>query len=266
MQQLQLITALGKNTDLVLQLVDFLCDNPQYPYNEATTTVRQRFSGRKLTHLHLVVTAEVRPQERALKEQLALEYPELLVHSIILPCDDIACIDDDESMRQLIYGQVEGLAAHNLIISSGGRKAITNRLIEAGMIFGCFGYLTLTAPRDKEKRQYSESFHALWTPTRRFLADRQQSWIKDELGKNFRSLYLLPATILNRLRNDKIGLAKDDRQAAHQWLEKLPKADLHCHLGGAYDASLLKTMAAALLDDCRISVEERAGIRSHLER
>ena len=265
MQQLQLITALGKKTDLVLQLVDFLNGNPQYHYNEEARSVRRRFTGQKITDLHLVLTKEVAETERALRNQLALEYPEVQVHPLTLPCDDIACIEDDETMRQLIYEKVASLAGRNLIISSAGRKTITNRLIEAGMIYGCLGYLTLTAPGDKEKRQYSESFHALWTPTRSFLAERQQSWIKDEMGKNFRSLYLLPTTILDRLRQEKIGAAPDTLETTRQWLEKLPKADLHCHLGGAYDAQLLKTMAVALLEDCRVDAEKIKEIHDHLE-
>lgn len=265
MKQLQLITALGTNTDLVLQLIDFLNDNPKYRYNDEANRVRQSFSGRKITDLHLVVTTAVGATEKSLRKQMASEYPDVHIHSVPLPCDDIACIQDDETMRQLIYEQVKNLAAQNLIIASAGRKTITNRLIEAGMIYGCLGYLTLTAPKDMEQREYTESFHALWTPTRSFLAERQQSWIKDELGKNFQSLYLLPLTILGKLRDEKIGLAATEDATDRQWLHKLPKADLHCHLGGAYDARLLKVMAAALLDDCQITLDQRAQIRRHLE-
>jgi adenosine deaminase len=142
---------------------------------------------------------------------------------------------------------------------------VTNRLIEAGLLFGCMGYLTLTAPHGKEKREFSEFFNIIWTATRQFAEERQLSSFKGELGDNFRSLYLLPSTMIERLREERIGVIPNQADDELAWLHKLPKADLHCHLGGAFDAGLIKELGAVLLDDLIVPKEERLHLRGLLE-
>jgi adenosine deaminase len=169
-------------------------------------------------------------------------------------------------MLDLVYKKVRQLGADNdLIISSGGRQSVTQRLIEAGLLYGCKGYLIITA-KHKEKRSESMNFNILWASARQFAEERRENLIKDELGDNFRSLYLLPANAVERLRNERVGVDQDAAEADLTWLKKLPKADLHCHLGGAYDSSLLKKLAATLLDDLRIDLQKQLAIRTGFEK
>ena len=270
MKKLKLISALG-NKDLILELIDFFNGGDRYAYNDAATGIRCRFGGCKLDAIHLVCTREA--LEKTLPELQALlstEYPAVQVHPIKLPCRDIACDHDDETMRQLVYDTVRTLAPDNLIIASGGRKTLTNRLIEAGLLYGCMGYLTITAPPGKENeaniRQQTKKFNVLWIPARRFFEERREGLTKDKIGDNFRSLYLLPLTMIDRLRREKVGQDTASAAADLAWLQRLPKADLHCHLGGAFDAALLKEMAAALLDDLEVTAAARATIRETLSQ
>ncbi len=267
-EQLKLITALG-NLELVLQFIDFFNGGGRYSYNAESSAIRSRFNRMSLSDIFLICTKEDKVQKALddLRQTVAKEYPALAGHiiEVSLPCNDISCGNDDELMRQAVYEQIKALAADNLIIASGGRKTVTNRLIEAGLLFGCMGYLTLTAPTGKEKRECFGSFNFIWTPTRQFAEERQQSSFKGELGDNFRSLYLLPATMIDRLRETKIGVAPEDVGEELAWLHRLPKADLHCHLGGAFDANLLKELAAVLLDDLTVPEEERLRLRALLE-
>ncbi len=267
-EQLKLITALG-NPELVLQFIDFFNGGERYSYNAESSAIRSRFNRMSLSDISLICTKEDQVQKALddLHQTVATEYPALAGHitEISLPCNDISCGNDDELMRQAVYEQIKALAADNLIIASGGRKTVTNRLIEAGLLFGCMGYLTLTAPHGKEQRECSDSFNLIWTPTRQFAEERQQSSFKGELGDNFRSLYLLPTTMIDRLRETKIGITPDMASEELAWLHRLPKADLHCHLGGAFDANLLKELAAVLLDELNIPEENRLRLRSLLE-
>ena len=266
---LKLITALGNKQDLVLEIIDFFNGGNLYNYKDEAAQIRNNFDGRKLTEIHLVCTQDVDVISvlRDLKKTIGIEYPDMedCVHEITLDCEDIGCYRDDDNMRKLVYQAVHHLADADLIIASGGRKQVTQRLIEAGLLYGCMGYLTITAPRNKEKREESAHFNINLTTARQFAEERRNRVvIKDELGDNFRSLYLLPTIQVSRLRGEKIGNDLSSAKGELTWLRLLPKADLHCHLGGSYDALLLKKMAASLLDDVGVSEERQKEILSQL--
>lgn len=266
-QNLKLITGLGQNVDIILQLVDFFNGGEQYSYNKESSTIRKKFTGGVLTELHLICTQDSLDfLDKKLRPRLAREYPDLIVHSINLPCKDLCCAHDDETMRELVYQSIKELAVDNLIISSAGRKTVTNRLVEAGILYGCMGYLTITAPRGSEQRDKTQDFNILWVSARQFSKERQERVIKDELGDNLRSLYLLPISMIKRLRTEEyIGRDQTTQEEELAWLRHLPKADLHCHLGGAFAPHLLKEMATALLDDLQISSDEQTRIKTLLE-
>jgi len=267
MKKLILITGLGRYKDLVLELIDFFNGGQRFRYKEEAEAIRDSFSDRRLSEVHLVCTGVAMPVFEELQQAIASEYPELhnSIFPLILECSDIACAGDDHEMRDLVYQKVERLAAKSdLVISSGGRKPVTHRLIEAGLLHGCMGYLTITA-EGKEVRMNTMEFNILWTPLRRFAEERRPGQLKEELGDNFRSLYLLPKTVIKRLREDTIGHDPTQEQEDLAWLRKLPKADLHCHLGGAFDAELLKGMAQSLLTDLRISPADQQRIRQEME-
>ena len=58
---------------------------------------------------------------------------------------------------------------------------------------------------------------------------------EEENRANFHILYTLPPDKIKALRHEKIGVDPARRPAELEWLRQLPKADLHCHLGGVLD-------------------------------
>jgi adenosine deaminase len=264
---LKLITALGKKADLVLEIIDFFNGGEKYSYRAEANVIRERFSGRELTEIFLICTREVSDALRQLKNTLKKDYPALVgsVREVFLDTNDIGNAADDEAMRKKVYDAVQEQAGSDLLIGSGGRQQVTQRLIEAGLLYGCLGYFTITAPKGRERREESTYFNVILTTARQFATERRSRIIKDELGDNFRSLYLLPAEIIDRLRQEKIGFDPTQAAAELDWLQRLPKADLHCHLGGSYDDRLLKDMAAALLVDLKIDRERQQKIIRHIE-
>lgn len=69
---------------------------------------------------------------------------------------------------------------------------------------------------------------------------------------NFMALYSLPPGIVKQLKTTRIGVDPAKREKELAWLKKLPKADLHCHLGG--------------IADCREMIEIAAASRSQIEK
>jgi len=75
---------------------------------------------------------------------------------------------------------------------------------------------------------------------------------RDESHENWRSLYRLPPRHIDQLRNTM--LTEDDRD----WLVKLPKADLHRHLGGCLDLHAQRQVASAIWESLSASEREKA--------
>ena len=74
---------------------------------------------------------------------------------------------------------------------------------------------------------------------------------RDERHENWRTLYRLPPATINALRRTKLG-------AEHlTWLQNLPKAELHCHIGGCLSLENQKTVAHAIWNAC--SENEKAS-------
>lgn len=61
------------------------------------------------------------------------------------------------------------------------------------------------------------------------LANFHAGLAHNEAHENWRSLYQLPPAVIQRLRETVVTIA--DRE----WLRRIPKADLHCHIGGVLD-------------------------------
>ena len=51
----------------------------------------------------------------------------------------------------------------------------------------------------------------------------------------FHGLQLLPPNLIHKLENESIGVNQSKKENDLAWLKNLPKADLHCHLGGVLD-------------------------------
>ncbi len=85
----------------------------------------------------------------------------------------------------------------------------------------------------------------------------------------FPVLYTFPPPLLRALKDRPIGLAAEARSAELAWLRALPKAELHCHLGGLF--TLRETVEIAAAETSRIEawsrrVPELAAFRERLGR
>lgn len=72
---------------------------------------------------------------------------------------------------------------------------------------------------------------------------------RNTVGQPFQALYVLPPALIEKLKTQKIGTKSAKEKAELKWLKKLPKTDLHCHLGGVASADDLIRVAEAMRDD-----------------
>ena len=261
---LTLFTALG-NVELVFELVDFLSKGGQYQYAmpDEAENIQRQVCTKPLARVILVCTKTVREKMAEVNKWLAERYHEVDLELVELDCDDIRTAGDDEAMREKVYEAVKSYAGQDLVISSGGRKTITQRIVEAGLFYGCKAYLSITEGINGGDGQLLNVF---WIPMRRFVEQHREHLIKDEVGDSFRSVYLFPKERLDSFLCQSIGASAESEERDMEWLRRLPKADLHCHLGGCQDAELLKELSACLLDDCKIDRKRRTELRKRMER
>ncbi len=69
--------------------------------------------------------------------------------------------------------------------------------------------------------------------------------LKGDRATNFMALYRLPPAMIEKLRRTRIGIDPAKRELELAWLKKLPKAELHCHLGGVADIDEVIEIAQA---------------------
>ena len=67
----------------------------------------------------------------------------------------------------------------------------------------------------------------------------------EEADANFLALYSLPPAVIRDLKARRLGMDPQREEAELAWIRKLPKTELHCHLGGVADARELVEIAAA---------------------
>lgn len=81
-------------------------------------------------------------------------------------------------------------------------------------------------------------------------------------GTGYRALYTLPPKIVRRLQEQRIGVTPDNRRREIDLLGRLPKADLHCHLGGFGTAADVLAIAATFRDQVAQHAEGLAPIHA----
>ncbi len=262
---IHLVTALG-NRELILELLDFFDFTREINYPADTIEVRELFRGWKLKKLHLFCTqfSSVQRGLRSLTEEMAVDFPSVELKPIQLDMEDIATSADDKRMKDIVNNYLARLPGERTVISSAGRKTLTQRILEAAMKYGCLGYLTLIGPDNMRRDEYHK-IAAIWTPSKQLLQERWKygkELNRDTIGSSFRSLSILPIMVQNRLYQEKIGRKDGDYDAELDWLRRLPKADLHCHLGGCQDEKQLKELAAQLLVDFEVTREKEQEVLS----
>ncbi|MCF6147687.1 MAG: hypothetical protein E3K37_03415 [Candidatus Kuenenia sp.] len=287
---MKLFTALGENYDVIMEMVDFLSGS--YAYAESAQNTKKQFT-KSLDEIVLFCTKETFPVFQDLKIIICREYPQIRVSCIDLMVSDIRSRDDEENIRDKVFAAFEQYQEADLILSSAGRKDITQRMVEAGYIFGFQGYLSLTLPRDFYQlrknhtglkdyqiiRNHPEYLTVNWYPLSTFLRRRYRlpeddspekqgnvSYIihpeQPELIRNFSALYSLPLSLIQRLKSEKIGANNSSAQRDYDWLRSLPKTDLHCHFGGAAGPRDLKTIAETIASDPHLPERWKEGMTS----
>lgn len=73
--------------------------------------------------------------------------------------------------------------------------------------------------------------------------------LSNDHRENFRALYRLPLSQIERLKQKRIGADPLKRHEDLAWLRQIPKADLHSHLGGALLPDEIGEVACAILED-----------------
>ncbi|MGD9732070.1 MAG: CRISPR-associated ring nuclease [Desulfamplus sp.] len=75
--------------------------------------------------------------------------------------------------------------------------------------------------------------------------------LQGESQTNFLALYSLPEQKIEELKRWRMGIEPEKEEAELSFLKKLPKAELHCHLGGVANADELIRIASAASDDIK---------------
>lgn len=89
---------------------------------------------------------------------------------------------------------------------------------------------------------------------------------ENDLQTNFHGLYTLPPERIRQLTQERIAARPMNHQADVEWLQQLPKADLHCHLGGILDACGLIEVALTLAGRVEEEALKDQGFSRRLER
>ncbi|MEP9412485.1 MAG: hypothetical protein HRF42_14020 [Candidatus Brocadia sp.] len=291
---MKLLSALGEKYDVIMEMVDFL--NGNFAYTETVRKIKNSFT-ESLDEIILLYTTKTTAVFRDLKAILQSEYPDIQLTGIDLGIPDVITADDDEKIRSKVFEAVERHQDSRLILSSAGRKDITQRIVDAGYIYGFYGYLSVTLPQEFHQlnesdkgmktyqivRKYPECLIVNWYPLSALLRKKYhlpetiqrdtQPGISEvrlsteaELIQNFSALYSLPLMLIQRLKSEKIGVDKKNEYRDYNWLRALPKTDLHCHFGGAAGPEELKAIAEAILADSLVCERWKDKIQSVSKR
>jgi len=84
--------------------------------------------------------------------------------------------------------------------------------------------------------------------SRSFVFNIADTMYGDSKNSNFTALYLLKPNKLQILKNMKIGTTPSNYKKEYEIIKKIPKVELHCHLGGILDSKELVEVAQTLED------------------
>ncbi|MFQ5455846.1 MAG: CRISPR-associated ring nuclease [Nitrospirota bacterium] len=107
--------------------------------------------------------------------------------------------------------------------------------IDDGLVIDDYPLISSTEIKDRlciEGRSLYREIEEKIKESHKIAANFNFELIEKGYRENFKSLYRLSRKEIEELRNRFIGISPEDEESDLVWLKSLPKAELHCHLGG----------------------------------
>ncbi|MCQ2275719.1 MAG: CRISPR-associated ring nuclease [Bacteroidales bacterium] len=181
---------------------------------------------------------------------------------------DILCESDARAYHDLVlrvatYAKQQVTDKGKLYLSLAcGRKTMSADMQDAAYCFGCDMLVHVLGDKTEEAQpillnsfppnealkplmqNFEDNEIIYFEPNENYLIEilRQKSEAQhfftsyylneEETRSNFHILYTLPPSKIEQLKRERIGINKKKESAEIKWLRRLPKTDLHCHLGG----------------------------------
>lgn len=195
------------------------------------------------------------------------KYVESIRIFILKGIPDITNIEEanafhDLALRVVAFAKQQTHGGKLYLSLACGRKTMSADMQDAAYCFGCDalihvlgnshhdafplslgkipanGALVIDSPyfEDKEVLPCSPEFHYFETTQKQ--KEVSQHFFttyylnEDDTHSNFHILYTLPPSKIRELKETKIGINRDKQREELEFIKRLPKTDLHCHLGG----------------------------------
>ena len=215
-------------------------------------------------------------------EEGCIKYVKCIRLFVLQGVNDITNDDEAFQYRDLAYRVIayarQQCAGGKLYLSLAcGRKTMSADFQEAAYSFGCDALihvlgdtkesafpLNLGAIKKNEVLQVKELLFCddkilYCKPDTKFLTDIQKQkrdsqhfyttyYLNEkETRSNFHILYTLPPSKIEELKTDYLGIDPSKQKEELEYLQRLPKSDLHCHLGGVLTAEEMIEVAKCYL-------------------
>lgn len=191
--------------------------------------------------------------------------------------DDEAFQYRDLAYKVIAYARQQCDGGRLYLSLACGRKTMSADFQEAAYCFGCDALIHVLGDRKEEafplnlgaikKNEvlkvkdlyFDEGVVVKCTPDTDFLTDIQNqkrnaqhfytTYYLDEkeTRSNFYILYTLPPSKIKELKTDSLGIDPSKQKEELEYLQRLPKSDLHCHLGGVLTAEEMIEVAKCYL-------------------
>lgn len=191
--------------------------------------------------------------------------------------DDEAFQYRDLAYKVIAYARQQCDGGRLYLSLACGRKTMSADFQEAAYCFGCDALIHVLGDRKEEafplnlgaikKNEvlkvkdlyFDEGVVVKCTPDTDFLTDIQNqkrnaqhfytTYYLDEkeTRSNFYILYTLPPSKIKELKTDYLGIDPSKQKEELEYLQRLPKSDLHCHLGGVLTAEEMIAVAKCYL-------------------